>query len=1802
MTLPSTYALLAADSYTDIRPNSDNQAPVPAGWVELAQYQVSGSGTYAGLTTAGFSARVFQGPGGEIVISYAGTQFGGTGIGQAGDWFAGNLPLALGFSGTQALLAAALYQQVRSDLGNNITFTGHSLGGGLAAMMSAYFDRPAYVFAPAPFSKAVDSTQYLLGMAGALMPTRVLLTALAVADPHKMLPPEIFSYTPLLDYNGRAANVHSWAVKGEVLEKVLFPLGFIEPANSRTSLFAGSTELDMTSKHSIDLHAAGLLSPAFQSAAAQMRDALPIMFDRSFYGADPLKDKADFLIKLVRNEVGTPGSPANGMLAHFAIDLGVVQGVSGSSVTMQDALIAQAVEWYYYQPATYTGKQFLQLNSGMLQYTIAAADGLDTTQNLAARYVKGWLAPIVNAHNEFYTDAIAAFGQWNIAAPGGATATALDTTKSQLFIGGAGGDGFTGGDKDDLMFAGAGADTLNGSRGNDVLNGGAGDDQLNGGDGFDRYRIDGNDAILDSDGRGVIESSDGRRVAGSVQKTGSGSYVFLDDPAITASMSGADLTLTLADGSKVTIKNFQEGDLGLHLSTTGTPQPVDRTIIGDLEPVDFDPGTPGIQTRKDELDNVIVNPGQPQPGRSDFLFDSTGNDTILAKAGFDYIDAWRGGNDKLDGGDGDDIVLGRDGDDTVIGGAGNDLLRGDAGKDSLFANAEATLQDALAAQDAPGTGQKGDFFDGGSGNDLVVGGLGNDAVNGGDGDDVLVGGAGNDDLDGDLETSVVTMDWFITRQVINNADGSTTYFSTYNNVGFTIPTSGGDDAIYGGGGEDWVRAGYGDDYVDGGSGNDVLFGQRGNDQVFGGTGNDLVMGDAGDVPVAEHGDDYLDGEEGDDTLGGGGGADAMFGGVGNDTLVGDYDVANAGTDYLDGEDGNDLLFGAYMADQLFGGTGNDTLVGGVGSASATDGDDYLDGEAGNDLLAGGTGRDTLVGGAGSDRLGGDIGGETGGDGDAIFGDAGNDTIDGQGGDDAISAGADNDLVAAGSGNDSVTGGDGQDQLQGGDGDDALGGDAGSDTLFGESGNDSLYGGGDTDFLIGGQGDDLMDGGDGDDVYYWNAGDGNDSISDSAGTDWLVLPFYWYQLALGVGSLEVRMPGGGSVHLQDFDPDNPFAAGGIEYFQFADNSVMSKAQLINALGFTPTGTPGNDSLSGTALNETIHALAGDDLVHGRGGNDTIFAEDGADQVWGGAGNDVLAGGAGSDLLVGEAGNDTVNGDAGNDTLGGGAGVDLLQGGEGDDAYVFQEGDGQDTALDALGNNIVAMGLATSLAGVMFSRQGNDLVVAIRNTTDRLTVKDWFTADSHFGAVMLGDGTVLDHAGVEAAMPNNQAPVANPDTASVAEDTVLAASGNALANDSDPEGHALRITNPGAFGGQYGSLSLSSTGGYTYTLANGSTAVQGLGAGQAVTEVFPYTVTDDDPNGAASAQGAITVTVTGANDVPLAVADTASTREDWDWISGNVLGNDSDIDNGSVLTVANPGTRGGTYGSLTLAADGTWVYTLDNALAAVQALGEGQTVTEQFNIFVTDGLAQVASSLDIQVEGANDSPELAISLADQTAGPNTSWTWQVPSGTFIDPDAGTELEYTARLADGSALPSWLTFDPTTHTFSGRVPKTATGSLDIQVRVTDGHDNSEVPSEASDVFSLVFTGGSGGGGGGGGNGGGNGGGSQGNEGVGNGEDAPPPGHDTNQNDGPGTAPGSPGSQGGKAPDFNAIMATYALVVGPAPVVMDPSPGSNAAGSDTHQAPGQSKQALVDAAWDAPDANGVTLVGVGTHDDMYV
>ena len=83
--------------------------------------------------------------------------------------------------------------------------------------------------------------------------------------------------------------------------------------------------------------------------------------------------------------------------------------------------------------------------------------------------------------------------------------------------------------------------------------------------------------------------------------------------------------------------------------------------------------------------------------------------------------------------------------------------------------------------------------------------------------------------------------------------------------------------------------------------------------------------------------------------------------------------------------------------------------------------------------------------------------------------------------------------------DILSGHDDQDDiLHGLDGNDTIYGRIGNDLLYGDAGNDTLIGNDGNDTLIGGQGNDTLRGGYGDDIYIFNKGDGVDRIYDMNG--------------------------------------------------------------------------------------------------------------------------------------------------------------------------------------------------------------------------------------------------------------------------------------------------------------------------------------------------------------------------------------------------------------------------------------------------------------------------------------------------------------------------------------------------------------------------------------------------------------------------------------------------------------------------------------------------------------------------------
>ena len=107
--------------------------------------------------------------------------------------------------------------------------------------------------------------------------------------------------------------------------------------------------------------------------------------------------------------------------------------------------------------------------------------------------------------------------------------------------------------------------------------------------------------------------------------------------------------------------------------------------------------------------------------------------------------------------------------------------------------------------------------------------------------------------------------------------------------------------------------------------------------------------------------------------------------------------------------------------------------------------------------------------------------------------------------------------------------------------------------------------------------------------------------------------------------------------------------------------------------------------------------------------------------------------------------------------------------------------------------------------------------------------------------------------------------------------------------------------------------------------------------------------------------------------------ASINEDDASISG-ILPTPTDVDAGDSVHFVPQTDASGQYGSFTLHADGTYTYTLNNALAAVQQLGVGSQLTETFTYTVTDQHnATGTNTITITINGTNDNPQVSAAVA-------------------------------------------------------------------------------------------------------------------------------------------------------------------------------------------------------------------------------
>ena len=141
--------------------------------------------------------------------------------------------------------------------------------------------------------------------------------------------------------------------------------------------------------------------------------------------------------------------------------------------------------------------------------------------------------------------------------------------------------------------------------------------------------------------------------------------------------------------------------------------------------------------------------------------------------------------------------------------------------------------------------------------------------------------------------------------------------------------------------------------------------------------------------------------------------------------------------------------------------------------------------------------------------------------------------------------------------------------------------------------------------------------------------------------------------------------------------------------------------------------------------------------------------------------------------------------------------------------------------------------------------------------------------------------------------------------------------------------------------------------------------------------------------------ITITITGANDAPIAVTDQVTAVEAYGYAnattgtnpSGNVLVNDIDVDSGdtktiigvAVGTVTSAGSQvgsllTGTYGQFTLSPNGSYTYVVDNSNAAIEALrNSSETLQDIFTYSMQDAAGVVSTTqVTVTIHGRNDAP--------------------------------------------------------------------------------------------------------------------------------------------------------------------------------------------------------------------------------------
>ncbi|MEM7241515.1 MAG: hypothetical protein AAF429_04965 [Pseudomonadota bacterium] len=236
------------------------------------------------------------------------------------------------------------------------------------------------------------------------------------------------------------------------------------------------------------------------------------------------------------------------------------------------------------------------------------------------------------------------------------------------------------------------------------------------------------------------------------------------------------------------------------------------------------------------------------------------------------------------------------------------------------------------------------------------------------------------------------------------------------------------------------------------------------------------------------------------------------------------------------------------------------------------------------------------------------------------------------------------------------------------------------------------------------------------------------------------------------------------------------------------------EILAGVGETMiNGYLGDDFITGSYTAATIHGHEGDDTIDGFGvgslidggeGDDYIYVKSiGIAQIEGGEGIDTLDYskviwsvtvdlGAGTanfiywpsavdsingienvigsyihDVIIGSDENNHLQGAAGHDVIQGGLGNDTLDGGLHNDTYIYELGDGNDTIIDAHGNDVIEFGPGITNSMISYEVSGDDLLIYVTDGEDISTITIVDHTNNPIEQVILDDGTTHAISGKE-----------------------------------------------------------------------------------------------------------------------------------------------------------------------------------------------------------------------------------------------------------------------------------------------------------------------------------------------------------------------------------------------------------------------------------------------------------------------